>query len=199
MKKIIFVFIYVFLNFSICLSDEFDDFSPPEYPNGLYLEIGGGENQNSSWGELGFLGTVSDYFEYRASLGYLGLEPVETSDKEYYGGINIGTRIKYSSFITPFLGAGIFSGYSFENKNAENDGIDNDNDNIVDEENEKKEVSDDVIFCFYPEAGFYFQFQNNSKIYFSAKYMISTEKEADNFYLFTIGFSFSYEEETVNF
>lgn len=187
MKKIIFFLILILLVAAVCHGGESDTLTPPEYPNGLFLELGGGRNPDSSWGELGFLGAPSELIEYRASIGYLGLE---TSEKNYYSGFNLGTRIKYSSFISPFIGAGIFSGYSFENdeEDAEN----------KDSNDDQKKI-DDFIFCFYPEAGLYFQFENGSKIYFSAKYLISSEKEADNFYLFTIGFSFSYEEETLNF
>jgi hypothetical protein len=193
MPKFFLILLFVFFSFSLCSADEYNSFYPPEYPNGGYLEIGGGKNPDSSWVELGVIGSPSEFIEYRASLSYLGAMEDEAEEKSYFAGFNIGTRLKFSSFITPFIGAGIFTGYAFEDLTADNDKIDNDGDGIVDEENEQKEVVDDIIFSFYPEAGFYLQFENNSKIYFSSKYMISSEDETGSFFLFTIGFSFTYE------
>jgi hypothetical protein len=191
MKKIFFAALLTLFLFSA--SDAYDqtDYYPPEYPNGLYIETGGGRSPDSLWIELGMMGNPSEYIEYRASLSHLGVEK-NTQDKNYFTGFNIGARIKFSSLVSPFIGAGIFSGYAFEDITADDDGKDNDGDGEIDEQNEKKAVVDDIIFCFYPEAGLYLQFQNNSKIYLSSKYMISSEEETGNFFLFTIGFSFTY-------
>lgn len=190
MKNIILISIFSFFSFSSVFGEEANWFHPPEYPNGLYLEVGGGKkSDSSSWIELGMLGSPSDFIEYRASFSHLGIK--KNNDKNYFTGLNLGTRIKYSSFITPFLGVGFFAGYLLET-NEDDEDDEQKKTGIYYKNDEKKEYLDDIIYCFYPEAGFYFQFKNNSKIYLSSKYMITSEK-IDDFFLFTIGFSFTYE------
>lgn len=183
------VLIFVLVSASSLHAENGFNLSPPEYPNGLYLETGGGRNPENIWLEAGFSGSASDNLEYRIGICHLGVDTID----QYFTGINTGFRIKASSFISPFAGLGFYAGYATEDEKADNDNIDNDNDGIIDEENEKKENLDQSLIGFYPETGLLIKFRNNSYISLSAKYMVTNQNEEQDFVVYSLGFSVSYK------
>jgi hypothetical protein len=183
------VLIFILVSASSLHAENGISLSPPEYPDGLYLETGGGSNPENIWLEAGFSGSASKNLEYRIGICHLGVDAVD----QYFTGINTGFRIKASSFITPFAGLGFYAGYASEDDNAENDNIDNDNDGIIDEDNEKKENIDKSLLGFYPETGLLIRFSNNSYISVSAKYMMTNQDKKKDFAVYSLGFSVSYK------
>ncbi|UCF85941.1 MAG: hypothetical protein JSV50_10010 [Desulfobacteraceae bacterium] len=138
---------------------------------GLYVELGGRSDPDSIGGELGIYAYASEHFSLRVGLAFLASESVD----DVFAGGNLGARYNFGKRFSPFIGFGVFAGYSEETLSAENDGIDNDYDGYIDEFGEEKEVVDNVIGSIYPELGIHFWGTDTTRFTFTGKYFITTE------------------------
>ncbi|MCU0708052.1 MAG: hypothetical protein MUF23_07155 [Pirellula sp.] len=74
------------------------------------------------------------------------------SDEEGFVGAEAGLRAQLPSRIAPFVGVGGFAGASRTVRDTP-DGIDNDDDDVIDEPDEKRSDVDDLLVAIYPELG----------------------------------------------
>ena len=112
------------------------DKHPYSGKGGLYLEMGARSEPDAIGGEIGFCDYTSENISTTASLAFLASESFE----DVFGGANIGIRFGLDYKLSPFVGMGLFGGYSKEDVRADNDRIDNDEDDFIDEPGEEKEV-----------------------------------------------------------
>jgi len=155
---------------------------------GFYVELGGSSDPDTILGGTGVWAEVSDYITLKGGLSLLASE---SFDDTFTGG-NLDLHISFGSRFSPYVGAGIFAGYSRERVSADDDDIDNDGDGFVDERGEEKTVVKDVIASVYPEAGFYIWITDDLKLSFSGKYYVTTEGREDDFWIFSSGFNFTF-------
>ena len=86
---------------------------------GVYVELGGSSNPDAFWGGIGFWGEISDYVTLKGGLSLLASE---SFDDTFTGG-NLDLHFSFGTRFSPFVGAGIFGGYSRERVFAEDDNI----------------------------------------------------------------------------
>jgi hypothetical protein len=186
MKNITFFFVLIFLSVTAAYSDET---SSGNTGQGLYLQLGAGTDPDSIGGEIGIFDHSDENISYLGGFGFLASEQFD----DVFVGFNLGVRIGFDSAVTPFVGAGVFAGYSKKNVKADNDGEDNDGDGAVDEPGEEDEVIDNVIASAYPEMGFIVKTSNTSHVILSGRYVMTTEGRSENFWLYSVGFGFLFE------
>jgi len=155
-------------------------------PDGIYLQLGAGSEPDAIGGEVGYIGFQNENVAYVAGLGFLASERFE----DLFVGASLGIRLSVGQVVSPFVGAGVFAGYSKKNVKADDDDEDNDGDGEVDEGGEEKSVIDDVIASVYPEVGISVMIAPDSQIILSGRYHITTEGRSDDFWIYSLGFGF---------
>jgi hypothetical protein len=97
-------------------------------------------------GDLATTGCPSAYTQYRVGLSYF------LDDQNAYKGVTASIRLKANTVIAPFIGVGGLVGFGESTTDAGDDGVDNNQNGIVDEFNE---ISEDISghAFIYPEAG----------------------------------------------
>jgi len=190
-KKYKFILIAIFLIFltlqlnSILYAENQDPLQLGSEHGGAYVELGFGHDPDAIGGEIGCFTNPSVHKEIKASFAFIASENYEN----IFTGASIGIRFQAGTKIKPFVGAGIFAGYTKKEIKAEDDKEDNDNDGKIDEPGEKKEIIDNVMGTVYPEAGVHFLFDDHTRITFAAKYHITTEGRQDDFAIYSAAFS----------
>ena len=169
---------------TLCASDD-------EYAGrfGEYVELGGRANPDSAFGSIGFFEEVSDQITLKGGISFLASESFD----DIFTGGNLDVQYSLGMRFSPFIGAGVFAGYSEEIVSAEDDNIDNDDDGFVDESGEEKSIVDDVIASVYPEAGFHYWITEEVKLAFSGKYHVVTEGREYDFWIFSTSFNLSFK------
>ena len=119
-------------------SESSDDIYIGEYSDigGIYVELGGSSNPNAFWGGIGLWGQISDQVTLKGGFSLLASENFDDT----FTGANLDLHFSLGTRFSPYIGAGIFAGYSRERVIAENDNIDNDDDGFIDEKGEKKQL-----------------------------------------------------------
>ena len=75
------------------------------------------------------------------------------ADNEFlYKGATGSVRLQFGDVISPYVGLGLLAGYAEKTVDASADGLDNNNDGVIDEYGEKKTLSQASGFL-YPEVG----------------------------------------------
>lgn len=172
----------------VCAQDELQ--AEPENI-GLYVELGAGADPNVMGGEIGIFGYANDHLSIRGGIAFLASERFD----DVFSGANLGVRLNLFSqkaVVSPFIGMGLFAGYTKEEEGAEDDGIDNDDDGTIDESGEKKEIIEDVIGTVYPEVGIHIWASPTSRLTFSGKYNMTTEGRENDFWIYNMGFAFKF-------
>lgn len=184
MKKWTIVFVIIFFSLS---SSAYAQSNPDtsRIRGGLYVELGGRSHPDSFGGELGIYAYTPEHLSLRVGLALLASESFE----DVFAGGNLGARYNFGKRFSPFIGFGVFAGYSEETLSAEDDGIDNDEDGYIDESGEKKEVVDNVIGSIYPELGIHLWTTDTTRFTFTGKYFITTEGRDYDFWLFGLAFA----------
>ena len=163
--------------------DEFeDDFSR----SGLYAEMGAGNDPDTLGGEFGIFGYPNDHISFRAGLAGLASE----SFNDFFAGATMGIRLNMfppGTIISPFIGVGLYGGYSKKQVKADDDGEDNDEDGEIDEAGEEDSVIDDVVATIFPEAGVQIWFSKTTRLTLSGKYSLTTEGRDTDFWHFNAG------------
>lgn len=150
---------------------------------GLSLEMGARSEPDAIGGEIGLCGYTSEKVSITGGLAFLASDSFE----DIFGGANIGIRFGLDYKFSPFIGMGMFGGYSKEDVSATNDDIDNDDDNFIDEPGEQKEVIKDVIGSVYPEMGFHVWCNDRTRLTFASKYYITTKGREHDFWMYNFG------------
>lgn len=103
--------------------------------------------------------------------------------EEGYVGLDVGLRFQAPTRIAPFAGIGMFHGYSRTVQNAMFDGIDNDNNGLIDELNEKQTGVDGWLSAVYPEVGAHFWLNGRRRVTVFGRYLVTTEGRAHDDWL----------------
>ena len=119
-------------------------------------------------GEVGTEGYATNWMTGRAALsGYMG-------ENEGYGGVDLGFRLQTPTRIAPFVGIGTFHGASRGEELAHWDGMDNDDDGLIDEFGEKKSTIDGWMSAIYPEVGAHVWIDGNFRLTTFGRYMVTS-------------------------
>lgn len=181
--------IVILIIVSTCLASETLALDYPETDpvnEGIYIEMGAGDAPDTLGGELGIFGYLQDHLSFRAGLACLASESFD----DFFVGLNTGFRLtmlpqRYR--FTPFIGLGLFGGYTKTQVKADDDGEDNDHDGDVDEAGEEDSVIDDVMASIYPEAGVQIWVSGDTRLTLSGKYNYTTEGRDTDFWVFNVG------------
>ena len=152
---------------------------------GTYGGGGWQDSPKTAGGELGVFGYPTSWMEWRGGLACLG----GTEEQDFFGGVNIGARVQTSSRLAPFVGTGVFCGYSKVIVDATTDGVDNDNDAIIDEFGETEKDINNVLLAVYPEVGLHWWVDSRWRVTGSAGYYVTTEGREHDFWLYSFGIS----------
>lgn len=156
--------------------------------NGLYTEFGVRSRSNTIPGVMtGVIGIV--HVDMRSGASIRGGLSFYTTDekRDLLTGAELGMRFHMGSTVAPFIGIGGFVCSSEERVHADNDGIDNDNDGVIDEAGETKNQVKDFIAGIYPEVGVHFWLSKNVGLNASSKYHITTEGRKFYYWISTVG------------
>lgn len=153
--------------------------------SGWYLGAAGADEPSAIGAEIGAFHYIGHSAEARGALKVLGT----SSANGWFGGLDVGIRTQSPSRLAPFVGMGAFVGTSEYEVDATNDGLDNDNDILVDESGETEDEHD-FLASFYPEVGAHFWLNSRTRLTANAQYHITTEgRDADFWFVgLSIGF-----------
>ncbi len=119
------------------------------------------------------------YIEVRGGLSYY-------ADSEFlYKGVTGSWRFRFGRAVSPYVGVGVLAGFGEKEVEANNDGIDNDDDGFVDEADEEKTLYDASIYA-YPEVGLEVMANGYGLMLSARKYY---GREFDGNLIFSIGFT----------
>lgn len=140
-----------------------------EAPHQLAISWRSSEAHDALQGEIMGEGAITEHLTARGGLSFFLSEGTGL-----HGGIEGGLRGELPGRIAPFLGAGLFLGSWSDDVLADSDGIDNDNDNLIDEPGEEKEVTD-YLSAVYPELGVHFWLTESVRVTASTRYYITSK------------------------
>jgi hypothetical protein len=125
--------------------------------------------------EIGYEDYATSWVTARTAIaGYIGPD-------DWYAGVDSGLRLQLPTRITPFAGVGMFHGLSTTYADASDDGIDNDDDNFIDEKGEEDIEFDGWLSAVYPEVGVHFWATGHGRLTGFARYMVTTDgRDADD-------------------
>ena len=152
----------------------------------LSLSLRSSEMSDALHGEVMVEAPITDSIS-----GRLGFAFFSSEQTELHGGLELGLRANFGATISPFIGAGLFLGQWTETIEANNDGIDNDDDYLIDEGDEEVEEVDYLVAA-YPEAGVHLWIANRLRLTGSWRYyMTSKGRDSDRRMVgFGLGFAF---------
>jgi len=156
--------------------------------NGLYTEFGVRSSSHNIPGVMtGVIGLVHEDMRSGASIRG-GFSFYTTDEKaDLLTGGELGMRFHRGSTVAPFIGIGGFVCSSEEEVRADDDGIDNDDDGLIDEAGETKNQLKDIIGGIYPEVGVHVWLTRNVGINASVKYHMTTEGRKFYYRISTVG------------
>ncbi len=158
----------------------------PIIPTAISMSLGGSKEKDAFHGDIMLESEFTEIITGRAGLSFF------LSDNDgIFGGIEGGVRAALPGLISPFVGGGLFLGQWTEYEPAANDGIDNDGDNIIDEYDEEKEVTDDLL-SLYPEAGLHVWLGEHLRLTVAARYFVSTKGRESDRALYSSGIAFHF-------
>jgi len=97
-------------------------------------------------------------------------------DNEGRIGVDLGARVQTPTRIAPFAGVGMFFGTRPHHTDpAEMDGIDNDDDGLIDEFGEYEWDFDNWLVSIYPEVGAHVWLNGSWRLTAYARYLFTTE------------------------
>ncbi len=135
----------------------------------LAISLRGSEANDALQGEIMGEGAITEHLTARGGLSFFLSE-----DTGLHGGIEGGLRGELPGRVAPFAGAGLFLGSWTDDELADSDGIDNDNDNVIDEPGEEKEVAD-YLSAVYPELGIHLWLMESVRVTVSTRYYITSK------------------------
>ncbi|MCP3923649.1 MAG: hypothetical protein GY714_13800 [Desulfobacterales bacterium] len=117
---------------------------------------------------------------------------VNYSMRTKYAGASVGMRFHLPGKFTPFIGAHVFCGAHEETESADKDGIDNDEDGVIDEYGETKSTGKDYLVGIYPEAGFMFTVSDHVQLVISAKYYVTGDEDEGERWIGCVGLNIKF-------
>jgi hypothetical protein len=155
---------------------------------GVYTEFGVRNRSNTIPGVMtGVIGIVHEDLRSGASIRG-GFSFYTTDEKaDLLTGAELGMRLHLRSTVAPFFGIGGFACSSEEKVRADDDGVDNDEDGIIDEAGETKNQTKDFIAGIYPEVGVQVWLSRNVGLNASLKYHITTEGRKFYYWISAVG------------
>jgi hypothetical protein len=117
--------------------------------------------------EIGFEGYPTSWLSHRIGIG-----SYFSPDEGYIAG-DAGVRLQPPTRLAPFVGTGVLLGASRTVELADDDGIDNDDDERIDERGEEDSGIDDFLAAVYPEAGVHFWINGNWRASAFGRYVIA--------------------------
>ena len=170
--------------FFFCLLPFFAFGEAPLPAGGLQLELGGRAAPNAIGGGIGIQWYTSSTIAAQVGFSFIATDALE----DYFGGMYMNLRLDAPGRTSPFVGVGIFSGYSEEYTSASSDGIDNNHDGFVDEVGEEKEVLDNILFTLHPMVGFKLAIGNNTMLTLTSKYHMTSQSRQNDFWMYEMGY-----------
>ena len=131
-------------------------------------------------GELGVFGYSQPWLSGHLSLAALA------ADDRWTAGVDFGTRAEIPARISPIDGLGVYTGYREQQVDAHNDGLDNDDDDRIDEWGEQKSEIEDAMAAVYPEVGLHAWLTSQWRITGSARYYITTNGRQHDAWVFGV-------------
>lgn len=119
-----------------------------------------------------------------------GLSFLASEQTDLHGGYEAGARINGPWRISPFLGGGIFAGSWTTYEPAADDGLDNDDDSLIDEAGEKRE-NIDHLWAIYPEAGLHIWLTDTLRLTGTYRHYFTTDGRDSDAELYGIGLGFA--------
>ena len=148
---------------------------------GVYLS-GGAQvrpDSGSAMGgaELGVEHYVASWMTTRGAVSaFLG-------EDEGFAGLDLGARLQAPTRIAPFVGIGTFHGGSRGVELAHWDGVDNDDDGLIDEYGEEKSTVDGWLSTIYPEVGAHVWVNGTWRLTTYGRYLVTSEGRAHDDWL----------------
>lgn len=128
--------------------------------------------------------------EGRNTTFRFGLSFFASDKTDLHGGYEVGARINGPWRISPFVGGGIFAGSWTTHEPATDDGVDNDDDSVIDEAGEEKEITD-YLWAVYPEAGLHIWLTDAVRITGTYRYYVTTDGRDSDAALYGVGLGFA--------
>lgn len=150
---------------------------------GGYVAFAGRDDPTALGAEVGMSQYGEPWYEGRVGLATL---IHDGGDHPFSAGLTGGVRAQTPTRLAPFVGAGVYGGYSAFS-NAERDGRDNDKDGLVDEEGE---YDDGFAVAIYPEAGVHYWLNHRLRLTASASYYVTNQGRDDDFLFYSVGLAF---------
>jgi len=139
-----------------------------EGESGLYGGAAFAEEPTSAGVELGGFGYPKSWLSTRLGLSFLA----GTGAKDLFTGANLGARVQIPSRFSPFVGTGVYGGFS--QKTIEHDcGC-------------RERTADEGFAAIYPEVGTHFWLTGQWRLTTSAAYFFNTEGRNEDFWFFGI-------------
>ncbi len=85
----------------------------------------------------------------------------------------MGVRAQLPARVTPFVGVGVLAGVPRTVTIADQDGLDNDDDDAIDERGETKSEFDEVLFGGYPEVGLHAWLNGQWRVSGFGRYLVT--------------------------
>ena len=111
-------------------------------------------------------------------------------NSDMLGGLSLCWRASLPGRISPFVGVGVFGGYSKARELATHDRVDNDFDGFVDESGEMKSVISSAIATFYPEAGIHIGVGDSFRLSAIASYHYTSWGRDSDYENYSISFGY---------
>jgi len=151
---------------------------------GWTLGAGAGGSPATAGASFGGFCFPTHWSEFNYSLtGLAG-----TGAADWFIGPEVGVRIQTPTRVAPFAGVGGFLGINRFYENAENDGIDNDDNGFVDEPGEDEDGYK-AFAAVYPEVGIHAWLNGTTRLTLSSRYYVTEEGRADDFWYTGISLS----------
>ncbi len=186
MNKTIKTFLFAITVAMTAVSEEVSAEVRGELPDTLSGSLRSSKENDALQGELMFEKGLSTTTTARVGVSFFLSE-----NTGLHGGFEAGMRANAPGKIAPFIGAGLLIGSWSTDELADSDGIDNDDDGVVDEIGEEAEVTD-YLLATYPEAGVHLWLTEAVRLTASYRYYITTRgRDSDRaLYGFGLGFAF---------
>jgi len=144
---------------------------------GVYLGAAVADEPTAVGGEIGVFGYPTCWLEGHAALaGLLG-----AGTEHAFGGLNAGLRAQPPTRLAPFVGMGTFLGYADFEVDADDNGLDDDDDLFVDERGETESETAGLA-AIYPEVGLHYWLTSTCRLTGSGAYYVTTEGRDQDFW-----------------
>lgn len=145
--------------------------------SGTYVSAGAAYRSNSGGGFVADVGSenyLTSYLTQRLSLsGAAGWDQASI-------GLDTGLRLQTPTRLAPFVGVGGYLGMNWETVDADDDGVDNDEDGATDELGEEDTEYDLTMASIYPEVGAHFWWTPHARLTGFGRYWVTTDgRESD--------------------